>query len=127
MGALGSDNDLTSVGTNDVFSSEDNAILIGDCKSVYVYVMCKSIKMSVRALLRFQGAKSSPVCAQVYSMLPIDIVSSQPHMMIYLVYSPVTGSLATSCCYYNFMLSFLNVCSMPPKDTSCSLYRTYSH
>ena len=39
MGALGSDNELSGVGNNDVFSTEDEALLIGDCKSVCIYCM----------------------------------------------------------------------------------------
>jgi len=37
-GILGSNNELTSVGANDVFSSEDEALLIGDCKSLYTCI-----------------------------------------------------------------------------------------
>ena len=32
VGAINADNELTVVGSNDVFSSEDESLLIGDCK-----------------------------------------------------------------------------------------------
>ena len=41
VGAINADSELTVVGSNDVFSSEDEALLIGDCKLVCVVcVLC---------------------------------------------------------------------------------------
>ena len=48
VGAINADNELTVVGSNDVFSSEDESLLIGDCKLVCVCVcVCVSVCLSV--------------------------------------------------------------------------------
>ena len=48
VGAINADNELTVVGSNDVFSSEDESLLIGDCKLVCVCVsVCLSVCLSV--------------------------------------------------------------------------------
>ena len=36
IGAFNFDNELTSVGDNDVFFTKDETSLIGDCKSLYI-------------------------------------------------------------------------------------------
>ena len=46
VGAINADNELTMVGSNDVFSSEDESLLIGDCKLVCV-CMCVCVCLSV--------------------------------------------------------------------------------
>ena len=46
VGAINADNELTVVGSNDVFSSEDESLLIGDCKLVCVCV-CVCVCLSV--------------------------------------------------------------------------------
>ena len=50
VGAINADNELTVVGSNDVFSSEDESLLIGDCKLVCV-CMCVCVCLSVCLLV----------------------------------------------------------------------------
>ena len=40
VGAINADNELTVVGSNDVFSSEDESLLIGDCKLCVCVCAC---------------------------------------------------------------------------------------
>ena len=49
VGAIDANNELTIIGNNDVFSSEDEALLLGDCKLECVRSLCVCVRACVRA------------------------------------------------------------------------------
>ena len=51
VGVIDADNELTVISNNDVFSSEDEALLLGDCKFVCV-CMCVCVCVCMCARMR---------------------------------------------------------------------------